>query len=117
MKLGIISGSHRSHSNSGKVGDFLNSLEITKKTFEHTEHFHHLDLAGNVEEYTSDSYLPYQSGTAVYDDLMLTEGSHYKVARGGSFTRFRDLCRTRRRHGRYHSPLYIMGFRLAESLV
>ncbi|AWK42226.1 MULTISPECIES: SUMF1/EgtB/PvdO family nonheme iron enzyme [Photorhabdus] len=79
--------------------------------------FGHLDLAGNVEEYTSDSYLPYQSGTAVYDDLMLTEGSHYKVARGGSFTRFRDLCRTRRRHGRYHSPLYIMGFRLAENLV
>ncbi len=31
MKLGIISGSHRSHSNSSKVGDFLDSLEITKK--------------------------------------------------------------------------------------
>ncbi|CAQ84439.1 MULTISPECIES: NAD(P)H-dependent oxidoreductase [Photorhabdus] len=40
MKLGIISGSHRAYSNSGKVGDLLDSLEITKKTFKHTEHFH-----------------------------------------------------------------------------
>lgn len=31
MKLRIISGSHRTHSNSSKVGDFLDSLEITKK--------------------------------------------------------------------------------------
>ncbi|OCA54494.1 hypothetical protein [Photorhabdus namnaonensis] len=30
MKLGIISGSHRSHSISGKVGDFLDSIETTK---------------------------------------------------------------------------------------
>ncbi len=36
MKLGIISESHRSHSNSDKVGDFLDSLEINKKTFKHT---------------------------------------------------------------------------------
>ncbi|PHM47860.1 NADPH-dependent FMN reductase [Xenorhabdus miraniensis] len=40
MKLGIISGSHRSHSNSGQVGDFFDSFEITRKTFKQIEHFH-----------------------------------------------------------------------------
>lgn len=79
--------------------------------------FGHLDLAGNVEEYTSDDYRPYHTGPMVEDDLWLSQGEVYRVARGGSFTRFRDLCRTRRRHGRYNSDLYVMGFRLAEKLV
>ncbi|AUX91792.1 formylglycine-generating enzyme family protein [Mixta gaviniae] len=78
--------------------------------------FGHLDMAGNVEEYTADVYRPYGPDSAIRDDLWLTQGSDYCISRGGSFTRFRDLCRTRRRHGRYDSELYIMGFRLAENI-
>lgn len=73
------------------------------------------DLAGNVEEYTADLYHAYPGGDHVADDLHLTQGS-YRVARGGSFTRYGDLARCQRRHGWYHSPIYAMGFRLAESL-
>ena len=74
------------------------------------------DMAGNVEEYVSDVYAPYPGGAYVADHLVQIHGS-YRVARGGSFARFRDLARTRRRHG--HNPrsvTYAMGFRLAESL-
>lgn len=78
--------------------------------------FGHMDLAGNVEEYTSDTYYSYSENKVIRDDLWLTQGPNYFVARGGSFTRFRDLCRTRRRHGKYNSELYVMGFRLAETL-
>jgi len=73
------------------------------------------DMAGNVEEYVADAYAAYPGGTFVADHLAIIHGS-YLVARGGSFTRFRDLARTRRRHG--HNPrsaTYAMGFRLAES--
>jgi formylglycine-generating enzyme required for sulfatase activity len=74
-----------------------------------------LDLAGNVEEYVADNYEAYPGGSGVNDHLRQIHGS-YRVARGGSFARFRDLARTRRRHG--HNPrsvTYAMGFRLAES--
>ena len=77
--------------------------------------FGHLDLAGNVEEYVSDDYHAYPNAELIVDDLLENNGQ-YRVARGGSFTRFRDLARTRRRHGRYHSNLYVMGFRLAETI-
>jgi formylglycine-generating enzyme required for sulfatase activity len=73
------------------------------------------DMAGNVEEYVSDVYAAYSGGSFVADHLVQLQGS-YRVARGGSFARFRDLARTRRRHG--HNPksaTYAMGFRLAES--
>ncbi|MCX4162803.1 MULTISPECIES: SUMF1/EgtB/PvdO family nonheme iron enzyme [Paraburkholderia] len=73
------------------------------------------DLAGNVEEYTADNYAPYPGGAFVDDDLHLKQGT-YRVARGGSFSRYGDLARCARRHGWYHSPIYAMGFRLAESL-
>jgi len=72
------------------------------------------DMAGNVEEYVADTYAPYQGGRLVSDHLTAMNGI-YNVARGGSFARFRDLARTRRRHG--HNPrsaTYAMGFRLAE---
>ncbi|TQV67662.1 formylglycine-generating enzyme family protein [Exilibacterium tricleocarpae] len=75
----------------------------------------HMDLAGNVEEYVSDLYKPYPDGKFINDDLVEKVGT-YQIARGGSFTRFRDLSRTRRRHGDYGSDIYVMGFRLAESL-
>jgi len=74
-----------------------------------------LDMAGNIEEYVSDFYSAYDGGDMIMDDLTLT-GTTYRVARGGSFTRFRDLARCKRRHGRYMSDLYAMGFRLAEDV-
>jgi formylglycine-generating enzyme required for sulfatase activity len=73
------------------------------------------DMAGNVEEYVADLYAAYPGGSHVEDHLVKIHGS-YRVARGGSFARFRDLARTRRRHG--HNPkstTYAMGFRLAET--
>jgi formylglycine-generating enzyme required for sulfatase activity len=73
-----------------------------------------LDLAGNVEEYVSDDYRPYPGGDHVMDDLHPATGG-YRIARGGSFTRYRDLARCQRRHGWYEKPIYAMGFRLAES--
>lgn len=75
-----------------------------------------LDMAGNVEEYVSDLYRPYPNGQNIADHLSQIHGD-YRVARGGSFARFRDLARNARRHG--HNPkssTYAMGFRLAESL-
>jgi len=75
-----------------------------------------LDMAGNVEEYVEDLYAPYPGGAFVADHLSDIHGD-YNVARGGTFARFRDLARTRRRHG--HNPrssAYAMGFRLAETL-
>ncbi|WP_416973780.1 formylglycine-generating enzyme family protein [Streptomyces sp. 4F14] len=72
------------------------------------------DMAGNVEEYTADDYRPYPGGSFVGDDLAVTRGA-YRIARGGSFTRFGDLARTRRRHGWYERDIYAMGFRLAET--
>ncbi|OUS24269.1 hypothetical protein A9Q99_25395 [Gammaproteobacteria bacterium 45_16_T64] len=73
-----------------------------------------LDMAGNVEEYTSSYYAPYSADEAIMDDLL--ENGPYLIARGGSYTRFRDLARTTRRHGKYASDLYVMGFRLAEDV-
>ncbi len=71
------------------------------------------DMAGNVEEYCADDYAPYPGAAAVDDDLARARGA-YRVARGGSFTRYRDLARCRRRHGWYPRAIYAMGFRLAE---
>ncbi len=74
------------------------------------------DLAGNVEEYVAGDYAAYPGGPYVADHLVQIHGA-YRVARGGSFARFRDLARTRRRHG--HNPrsaTYAMGFRVAESI-
>ena len=74
------------------------------------------DMGGNVEEYTADTYAPYPGGLAVNDHLVQIHG-RYRVARGGGFSRFADLARTRRRHG--HNPrsaTYAMGFRLAETI-
>ena len=74
------------------------------------------DMGGNVEEYVSDHYAPYPGGEAVCDHLVQIHGD-YRVARGGGFSRFADLARTRRRHG--HNPrsaTYAMGFRLAETV-
>ncbi|TKD69240.1 formylglycine-generating enzyme family protein [Pseudalkalibacillus hwajinpoensis] len=74
-----------------------------------------LDMAGNIEEYVADNYQPYSKGSIVEDDLLKKAGS-YRVARGGSFTRLKDLARCKRRHGKFPSDLYVMGFRLAEDI-
>jgi toxoflavin biosynthesis protein ToxD len=74
-----------------------------------------LDLAGNVEEYVADDYVAYPGGAFVQDDLMKGRGG-YRVARGGSFSRFADLARCRRRHGYFERSIYAMGFRLVESI-
>jgi len=74
------------------------------------------DMAGNVEEYVADDYAAYPGGTPIADHLVQIHGA-YRIARGGSFARWRDLARTRRRHG--HNPrsaTYAMGFRLAETI-
>ncbi|WP_225994332.1 formylglycine-generating enzyme family protein [Streptomyces sp. SS1-1] len=73
-----------------------------------------LDMGGNVEEYVADTYRPYPGGPFVPDHLVQTMGE-YRVARGGSFCRYGDLTRTRRRHGPFPGPLYPVGFRLALS--
>ncbi|MFD5510821.1 formylglycine-generating enzyme family protein [Streptomyces sp. NPDC059761] len=70
------------------------------------------DMGGNVEEFTADEYAPYPDGPYVADHLVQSMGS-YRIARGGSFSRFGDLTRTRRRHGAFPGPLYPVGFRLA----
>jgi formylglycine-generating enzyme required for sulfatase activity len=72
------------------------------------------DLSGNVEEWVGDDYAPYPGGDVVADDLLA--GGSYRVARGGSFTRFGDLARCRRRHGWYQRDIYAIGFRLAEEI-
>lgn len=71
-----------------------------------------LDMGGNVEEFVADTYRPYPGGSFVADHLVESIGQ-YRVARGGSFSRFGDLTRTRRRHGAFPGPLYPVGFRLA----
>lgn len=73
------------------------------------------DMAGNVEEYVSNDYGPYPGAEAIQDDLLRSDDV-YRVARGGSFTRHYDLARCKRRHGWYRKPIYVMGFRLAESV-
>lgn len=70
------------------------------------------DMAGNVEELVSDDYRPYPGGRLVEDHLHQSFGD-YRVARGGSFARWGDLARTRRRHGPFASPLYPCGLRVA----
>ena len=59
-----------------------------------------LDMAGNVDEWTSTLYAPYPSAPA---DVPATESwaldSH--ITRGGSWRHYRDLARCARRHGLY----------------
>jgi formylglycine-generating enzyme required for sulfatase activity len=70
------------------------------------------DMAGNVEEYVADCYHPYLGGQTVTDHLTEVLGP-YRITRGGSFARYGDLARTRRRHGAFPGPLYPCGFRVA----
>lgn len=73
-----------------------------------------LDMAGNAEEYVSNNYFVYPNGKFIQDDLI--SESNYRIARGGSFTRYSDLARCKRRHGFYRNEIYIIGFRLVEDI-
>lgn len=69
------------------------------------------DMAGNVEELTASTYAPYPNGSSIADDLVDALGE-YPISRGGSFSRYGDLARTRRRHGPHPGKLYPCGFRI-----
>lgn len=74
------------------------------------------DLAGNVEEWTSDFYAPYPGGEFIQDDLSRQCGRSYRVLRGGSFALGGDLARCARRHGPHPGPAFrYRGFRVAQS--
>jgi formylglycine-generating enzyme required for sulfatase activity len=73
-----------------------------------------MDMAGNVEEFVENNYFAYPSSEIIKDDL--NKSGDYRIARGGSFTRYADLARCRRRHGFYNKEIYVMGFRLAETI-
>jgi formylglycine-generating enzyme required for sulfatase activity len=78
-----------------------------------TKHGVH-DMAGNVEEYVADNFAPYPGGPDLGEGDDLTRNAPvYRVTRGGSFARYGDLARTRRRHGPYPGPEYPPGLRVA----
>jgi formylglycine-generating enzyme required for sulfatase activity len=73
-----------------------------------------VDLAGNVEEWTSSAYAPYPGGTRIDDDISRLVGDDYPILRGGSFARGGDLARCARRHGPHPAPEFrFTGFRVA----
>lgn len=104
---------HENHANTAEFGLF--DTTPVGLFSEGNSYFGVSDLAGNIEEYTADDYWAYPGGQFVMDDLVKQQHS-YRIARGGSFTRFSDLARCRRRHGRYDKDIYVMGFRIAESV-
>ncbi|HEY6422329.1 MAG TPA: SUMF1/EgtB/PvdO family nonheme iron enzyme [Pseudonocardiaceae bacterium] len=71
-----------------------------------------LDLAGNVDEWTSSRYAAYPGapeGVPPTEDWALDE----HVSRGGSYRHGRDLARCARRHGLYdRAAAAVMGFRV-----
>ena len=69
-----------------------------------------LDLAGNVDEWTSSVYAPI-AGAHWSVPVRETWAADPHVTRGGSFLHHRDLARTRRRHGLYR-PWVGAGLRL-----
>nr|WP_277924679.1 SUMF1/EgtB/PvdO family nonheme iron enzyme [Microbacterium ureisolvens] len=73
-----------------------------------------LDMAGNVDEWTSTRYAPYPGAPA---DVPVLETWAFDphITRGGAFRHDRDLARCARRHGAYEADLAAIGvgFRLA----
>lgn len=72
------------------------------------------DMAGNVEEYVAAAQ---DGGLRLVREDPAPPNDAWRIARGGSFARFRDLARTSRRHGPpTPSAVRAVGFRLAEDL-
>lgn len=72
-----------------------------------------LDMAGNVEEYTTSTLGDYLGRPLVHNSIANTlAGNH--IARGGSFARFHDLTRTSCRHAVGQPDKVVIGFRLVE---
>lgn len=104
--------------------EFVNTAELGPLTatpvgifVESNSVFGAADMAGNVEEYVADDYVPYPGAPVIVDDLIDTHGDIYRIARGGSFSRHGDLARCARRHGWYPSDHFAMGLRVAESVL
>jgi formylglycine-generating enzyme required for sulfatase activity len=70
-----------------------------------------LDMAGNVDEWTSTPYAPYPGAPAEVPDVE-TWAVDPHITRGGSWRHGRDLARCARRHGVY-TTLDDVGFRVA----
>ena len=73
-----------------------------------------LDMAGNVDEWTSTLYAPYPGAP---DEVPVVEdwAADPHITRGGAFRHDVDLARCARRHGAYEADLVAVGigFRLA----
>ncbi len=69
-----------------------------------------LDLAGNVDEWTSTIYSPYENALPTVPSTEPWALDRH-VTKGGSFRHHRDLARCSRRHGLY-PPLPGVGFRI-----
>ncbi|MET8977347.1 SUMF1/EgtB/PvdO family nonheme iron enzyme [Streptomyces sp. NPDC004539] len=71
-----------------------------------------LDMAGNVDEWTSTVYKPYPGapGSVPADEAWASDPH---VTRGGSWRHNRDLARCARRHGVYDATPHDIGFRVA----
>ncbi len=76
-----------------------------------------LDLAGNVEEWTSSWFAPYPGGRLVEDDLHRSNPLGYRVLRGGAWCLGGDASRSARRHGPIAGARFVYrGFRVAVDL-
>lgn len=73
-----------------------------------------LDLAGNVDEWTSSLYAPFPDAHWSVP-VVETWSADPHVTRGGSFEHYRDLALTRRRHGVYR-PWVGAGLRVVAEL-
>ncbi|SRR6266540_218820 len=73
-----------------------------------------LDMAGNVEEWTSTKYQPYPGGKPIHDRF--GGPGEYYVTRGGSFDHEGDLARCARRHGGPYEHSIIDGRLVIEKL-
>jgi formylglycine-generating enzyme required for sulfatase activity len=71
-----------------------------------------IQIAGNIEEWTSSRYEPYPGGDFIHDAF--GEEDSYRIVRGGKYTSHGDLARCARRHGL--TPKTLVGIRLVYDL-